>query len=94
MRTSVIAAATLTLACSAMATEGGFKLKEAPGLTQVQANCVACHSLDYVQLNSRFLDRKGWEAEVNKMVKVYGAPVKDADVPAIVDYLTREYGRQ
>lgn len=94
MRTPIIAAACLLLASSAMAGEDKVKLKDSAGLAQVQANCVACHSLDYIPLNSRFLDRKGWEAEVTKMMKAYAAPVKEQDVPAIVDYLTREYGRQ
>ena len=69
-------------------------MKQAPGVEQVQANCVACHSLDYIELNSRFMDRKGWEAEVTKMMKAFGAPVKEEDVPAIVDYLAKEYGKQ
>jgi mono/diheme cytochrome c family protein len=84
----------LMAAGSAFAGEDTFKLKPGPGAAQVQANCVACHSLDYIQLNSRFLDRKGWEAEVTKMMKAFGAPVKQEDVPAIVDYLTKEYGKQ
>ena len=32
-----------------------------------------------------------WTAEVNKMVKVYGAPIEDADIPKIVEYLTQTY---
>lgn len=63
-------------------------------MAQVQSNCIACHSLDYIELNSRFLDRKGWEAEVTKMMKAFGAPVKAEDVPTIVDYLAKEYGKQ
>ena len=46
-----------------------------------------------MQLNSPFLDRKGWEAEVGKMIKAFGAPVKAEDVPAIVDYLAKNYGK-
>jgi len=52
-----------------------------------------CHSLDYIQMNSTFLDRKGWEASVNKMIKVMGAPIRPDDVPLIVDYLNRNYGK-
>ena len=87
-------AALLTVAGVVIAAEVNFKLKQAPGVAQVQANCVACHSLDYIELNSRFMDRKGWEAEVTKMMKAFGAPVKEEDVPAIVDYLAKEYGKQ
>ena len=32
-----------------------------------------------------------WAAEVTKMIKVYGAPIDDADVGKIVDYLTANY---
>jgi hypothetical protein len=31
------------------------------------------------------------QAEVTKMIKVYGAPIDDADVPKIVDYLAATY---
>ena len=93
MKKTLIAAAALAIAFGAMAAESKFKLKDAPGVAQVQANCTTCHSLDYIQLNSRFLDRQGWQAEVTKMMKAFGAPVKADDVPAIVDYLAREYGK-
>jgi sulfite dehydrogenase (cytochrome) subunit B len=72
--------------------EPAVKLKEAPGLDRVEANCAACHSLDYVQMNSPFLNAAGWEAEVTKMIKAYGAPVSDADAAMIVDYLKKNYG--
>jgi mono/diheme cytochrome c family protein len=72
--------------------EPAIKLKEAPGLDKVEANCAACHSLDYVQMNSPFLNAAGWEAEVTKMIKAYGAPVGDADATVIVDYLKKNYG--
>ena len=72
--------------------EPAIKLKEAPGLEKVQANCAACHSLDYVQMNSPFLNAAGWEAEVTKMIKAFGAPVSNADAAVIVDYLKKNYG--
>ena len=56
-------------------------------------NCVMCHSLDYIPMNSVFLDRKGWEASVNRMIKVMGAPIKSEDIPQIVDYLTKYYDK-
>lgn len=89
----LLTAVFLVTAATAIAAEDKFKLKQAPGVAQVQSNCVSCHSLDYIELNSRFLDRKGWEAEVTKMMKAFGAPVKAEDVPAIVDYLSKEYGK-
>jgi hypothetical protein len=82
-----------TLAAPALAQEEpAIKLKAAPGLDRVEANCAACHSLDYIQMNSPFPNGALWEAEVTKMMKVFGAPVGDADVPVIVDYLKKNYG--
>lgn len=69
-------------------------LAEAPQVVLVRANCSGCHSLDYVLMNSPFLKRAGWDAEVRKMIKAYGAPVADADVEPIIDYLTRHYGSE
>lgn len=91
MRTLLVFALLSTL--PAFAGEGDVRLKDAPGKELVAANCSMCHSLDYIQMNSPFLDRKGWEASVNKMIKAMGAPVAEADVQKIVDYLASEYGK-
>ena len=73
--------------------ESQVVLKEGAGRQLVEANCVMCHSLDYIPMNSVFLDRKGWEGSVTKMVKVMGAPLSEQDAAAIVDYLARNYGK-
>jgi cytochrome c553 len=59
----------------------------------VKNNCTACHSADYVQTQPRGpkFAKDFWQAEVTKMIKVYGAPIDDADVGKIVDYLTANY---
>jgi cytochrome c5 len=76
----------------AVADESTVRLSEGAEATTVVANCSGCHSLDYIQMNARFLKRADWEASVKKMVTVMGAPVSEADATRIVDYLTREYG--
>ncbi len=91
MRTLLVFALLSTL--PAFAGEGDVRLKDAPGKELVTANCSMCHSLDYIQMNSPFLDRKGWEASVGKMIKAMGAPVAEADVQKIVDYLASQYGK-
>jgi hypothetical protein len=48
-------------------------------------------SLAYIPMNSPFLDAKGWDAEVTKMIKAYGAPIDDADAKAIAEYLSKNY---
>lgn len=67
--------------------------KPGPNLETVQNNCTACHSADYVNTQPRNLKSKRdfWLAEVTKMIKVYGAPIDEADVPKIVDYLAATY---
>ncbi len=61
-----------------------------PNLETVQANCSACHSADYIQTQPRGekFKKDFWQAEVTKMIKVYGAPIEEADVGKIVEYLT------
>jgi sulfite dehydrogenase (cytochrome) subunit B len=58
----------------------------------VEANCGACHSLDYVPMNSPFLNAASWQAEVNKMINAFGAPIDEADAKIITEYLVRNYG--
>jgi mono/diheme cytochrome c family protein len=83
----------LMAALPAAADESAVTLKDGAGKQTVEANCLACHSLDYIPMNSVFLDRKGWEATVTKMIKAMGAPIRSDDVPVIVDYLVRNYGK-
>jgi hypothetical protein len=84
----------LLLSSTALADESQIKMKEGSGKDLVVASCVMCHSLDYIPMNSVFLDRKGWEASVAKMVKVMGAPIQPDDVPRIVEYLDTHYGKK
>ncbi len=84
----------LLVSSAALADESRVKLKDAPGKDLVQGSCIMCHSLDYIPMNSVFLDRKGWEATVNKMVKALGAPIAEENVPKIVDYLAENYGKK
>jgi hypothetical protein len=94
MRATVSWLFLLLAATSAHGGEASLQLRDGPGKDKVQANCMTCHSVDYIQINSVFLERKGWEASVNKMIKVMGAPIKEEDVGPLVDYLTRYYGKQ
>ena len=65
--------------------------KPGPNLDVVQNNCTACHSADYISTQPRGHKKDFWQAEVTKMIKIYGAPIDDADVGKIVDYLTATY---
>jgi sulfite dehydrogenase (cytochrome) subunit B len=87
-----IALLTLTLAIPAMADEQPVDLKKAPGLDKVEANCAACHSLDYIVMNSPYPNAALWDAEVTKMIKAFGAPIDEADAKEIAAYLKKNYG--
>jgi mono/diheme cytochrome c family protein len=67
--------------------------KPGPNLEVAQNNCTGCHSADYINTQPRGpkFKKDFWQAEVMKMIKVYGAPVDDADVGKIVDYLVATY---
>src|SRR5882724_8154003 len=67
--------------------------RSGPNLEVVQSNCTACHSADYVNIQPRGpkFKKDFWQAEVMKMIKVYGAPIDEADIEKIVDYLTAAY---
>ncbi len=70
-------------------------LAPGPNLSVAHANCLGCHSADYITTQPRaFPDPKAfWTAEVTKMQKAYGAPIASSDVQAIVDYLVSAYGK-
>ena len=72
--------------------DAGMAFKPGPGVGAVQANCLTCHSSAYVSTQP-VLSKAQWTGEVTKMKNVYGAPIPDDAVPAIVDYLTAQYGK-
>jgi hypothetical protein len=64
-----------------------------PNLDVAKNNCTGCHSADYIQTQPRNVKSKKdfWQTEVTKMIKLYGAPIDEADVGKIVDYLAATY---
>ena len=60
---------------------------QAAGVDAVTQNCTGCHSANMV-LTQPVLSAATWQAEVDKMRKLYKAPVAEADVPTIVSYLS------
>lgn len=72
--------------------DAGMAFKPGPGAGPTMANCLTCHSSAYVSTQP-VLSKAQWTAEVAKMKNVYGAPIPDDQVPAIVDYLTTNYGK-
>jgi mono/diheme cytochrome c family protein len=65
-----------------------------PGYAKAQVNCVACHSAEYMRYQPATAPRPYWDAMVKRMKTVFKAPIDDADMPAIVDYLAKTYGAE
>jgi len=62
-----------------------------PGVETAQNNCAVCHSADYIATQPPQMGPAFWDAEVQKMIKVYGAPIDAADAKTIAEYLARTY---
>ena len=62
------------------------------GKDETEAACGSCHSLGYIQMNSRFMAPETWKAEVTKMRNVFGAPIDDDAANVITAYLIARYG--
>jgi len=60
--------------------------RDAPGVEVARANCLSCHSAEYVTTQPA-LSKAVWTAEINKMKTVYGAPIAPGDVDTLVAYL-------
>jgi hypothetical protein len=66
-------------------------LKPGEGRENVDSLCVICHSVDYIPMQPG-LSKAQWTASVNKMIKVFGAPINEADANLIINYLAENYG--
>jgi sulfite dehydrogenase len=98
---TLIAATLAAFALPAMALEitlpaetATWRPSDLPGYRLVQQNCMTCHSAQYAETQPQTSPRAYWDATVKKMKKPYGAPVRDEDMPAIVDYLVKTYGAE
>lgn len=71
-----------------------YKESALPGYQLAMAQCLMCHSAQYVQYQPRTSPRSYWEATVKKMKTPFGAPFPEADIAPIVDYLSKTYGAE
>jgi sulfite dehydrogenase len=88
-------------ACAALALDiqlppetAAYRPSALPGYRLVQQNCMVCHSAQYVQTQPPSSPRAYWEATVKKMKDPFGAPFRESDIPAMVDYLAKTYGAE
>jgi len=100
LRPLILASCLLAIAGAALARPPAYKAPEetaalAPGpdVDIADANCSACHSVDYITTQPRHLpDPKAfWSAEVAKMRNAYGWKTSDEDAAKIVKYLSETY---
>jgi sulfite dehydrogenase (cytochrome) subunit B len=66
------------------------QLKPGPGVDTAIV-CQACHSADYITTQPPGEGKAFWQAEVQKMIKVYKAPIAESDAAVIVNYLAATY---
>lgn len=67
------------------------KLKPGPGQELANAQCLICHSADYISTQPPLL-RLNWKNIVVKMRDKYGAKLTDEQVETLADYLIKSYG--
>jgi len=56
---------------------------------KVKAACTQCHNAS--RITEQHLTRQEWSAQLDKMVAL-GAEVPDSDRPALLNYLTKNFG--
>jgi mono/diheme cytochrome c family protein len=71
-----------------------LKTSSLPGFTPALRNCVACHSAEYMLYQPPTAARPYWDTMVKRMKTVFKAPIDDADIPPIVDYMVKTYGNE
>jgi mono/diheme cytochrome c family protein len=63
-----------------------------PGKAILEAACTTCHDLEGLK-NHVYTSKDQYEAIVKSMV-AYGATVSEAQMPALVDYMFKTYGKK
>src|SRR5438270_109956 len=61
-------------------------LPPGPGRESFAVGCISCHSTRYITMQPTMTAAK-WEESVRKMMKTYGAPIVEEQVPQIVGYI-------
>ena len=65
-------------------------LADGEGRSVTQSFCGICHSPAYIVMQPP-LPAATWESEVNKMIRVFGAPIPDVTAQQIIAYLKAHY---
>ena len=86
-------AATLAMAGFATAQPQTLQLPEGEGRKILESVCTVCHSLKEVTKFKGFYSRENWRDIIQTMV-ADGAPLRDADAPVLIDYLTKTFPKE
>jgi cytochrome c5 len=95
-RTLIFSLFTIAMAAAAMAAAQKSQtagLPDGPGKQILGTVCTECHSLDEVTKFKGYYSKENWRDIVRTMV-ADGALLKDADVPVLIDYLTKAFPRE
>ena len=87
---------TLLLTAAAFAagqTQTTVQLPEGEGRKILEASCMSCHTLDGLPRFKGQYEKKDWQGVVDTMI-AYGAALENKDVPVLVDYLTKNFGKE
>jgi len=69
-----------------------YPMKDGKGMYSTKGKCNMCHSFGYV-LNQGLQSKKFWKEKVIKMIKVFNAPINNAeDIEIVTNYLFKNYG--
>lgn len=69
-------------------------LPQAGNVELIESYCMPCHSLRYIEMQPE-LKYGEWEKLVNKMITVYGAPIRDTVKKRdIINYLHAIKGKK
>jgi cytochrome c len=62
------------------------------GYTIAAQKCGICHSADYISYQPPGMSKAQWTGEVQKMQRIYGAPLDDNEIQLLGIYLAATYG--
>ena len=87
---SLLLAAGLHIPAPAAGQQQPEKLADGPGADLVQAKCTLCHDIGNITRIRQ--SREDWSETLKVMIR-RGVPLTPAEEAAILDYLTKHYGR-
>ena len=88
----IAASILFTAAAFAAGQRDAADLPEGDGKKILESACTSCHDLGEVKKFKGYYTKENWQDIVTTMVK-YGAPVKDDQIPVLVEYLTKNFGK-